>query len=62
MSNLYAVVNMADWVVGSFPSKEEAIEFAKKDGAVKGYHRYVYKLVADVVIETKTVTEVIDHG
>lgn len=58
---LYAVVNAADWVVGSFPSKEEAIEFAKKDGADKCAHRYVYKLVADVVTETKIVTEVIDH-
>lgn len=61
MSSKYVVVNTGTDTVGSFDTYHEAVDFAKRDAAKIMCNRYVYALVADVVVETRTVVEVIEH-
>lgn len=60
MSDLYFVVD-SDGAYTGFTSKEDAVDFAKRWADKDGRPHYLYKLVADVVVETRTVVEVIEH-
>lgn len=59
MSNPYVVLNTTSDVIGSYRDRESAVDAAKISATESGCTRFVYKLVADVVTETRT--EVIDH-
>ncbi len=61
MSNPYVVLNTTSDVIGSYRDREDAVDAAKISARASGCTRFVYKLVADVVTETRTVTEVIDY-
>ena len=58
MSKPYLVVGVNDDCY-DFETKEEAVAFAKNYAKSESRTHYVYKLVADVVVETRT--EVIEH-
>ena len=60
MSSPYIVVD-EDSMDHHFLDREAAFAFAKKWAKEEGRPHYVYKLVADVVVETRTVVEVIEH-
>ena len=61
MSSRYVIADTITNTIGSFGTYQEAVDFAKRDAQQSNCHRYVYKLVADVVVETRTVVEVIEH-
>lgn len=61
MSKPYVVLDTASDVIGSYKDREDAVDAAKISARETGRTRFVYKLVADVVTETRTVTEVIDY-
>lgn len=60
MSSPYIVVD-EDSRDHRFVDREAAFAFAKMWAEEEGRPHYVYKLVADVVVETRTVVEVIEH-
>lgn len=61
MSSKYVVINSTAACIRMFDTHSDAVEYAKLDAKVRELPRYVYKLVADVVVETRTVVEVIEH-
>ncbi len=61
MSSKYVVINSTAICIRMFDAHSDAVEYAKLDAKERGLPRYVYKLVADVVVETRTVVEVIEH-
>jgi hypothetical protein len=50
----YVVLNTAGDVIGSYTDREDAVEAAKISAMESGCPRFVYKLVVDVVTETRT--------
>ena len=61
MSSPYIVVDEDSRGDHSFLDREAAFVFSKKWAEKEGRPHYVYKLVADVVVETRTVVAVIEH-
>lgn len=53
MNKPYVVLNTAGDVIGSYTDREDAVEAAKISATVAGV-AFVYKLVVDVVTETRT--------
>lgn len=60
MNSAYLVVNV-DGMYSAHTNKPDAVACAKRLSAKTKVPSHVYKLVADVVTETRTVTEVIDY-